>query len=59
MEIQNVKDLTDERCETAGQCDVQSPAVQLNLTVLHDPVPSGSGAPEVAIFRLQRIVAFR
>lgn len=42
----------------SGGCGF-TPAVQLNLTVLHDPVPSGSGAPEVAIFRLQRVVAFR
>lgn len=34
-------------------------AIQLNLTVMHDPFPGQAGRPEVAIFRLQRAVAFR
>lgn len=34
-------------------------AIQLNLTVLHDPIPGAAGNRETAIFRIQRVIAFR
>lgn len=34
-------------------------AVQLNLTVLFDPIPGSSGAPETSVFRISRAVSPR